>query len=107
MVFPRSDPYYSALMKLAECDYKYLPCADLIVFFSIQKELWRKHCAKRSRSMDKEDTFEKQCFLLQEPMLAASKKYAEDFNKKIIVFKIQDLPPSENAKKLAKLLNDF
>lgn len=105
--FPRNDPYYPALIKLAECDYKYLPCADLIVFFSIHKELWRKHCIKRGRNMDKENTFGNQCFLLQEPMLAASKKYVEDYNKKLLVFEVQDLPPLENAKILAKMLNDF
>lgn len=105
--FPRTDPYYPVVEKMAEYDYKYLPFADLVIFFRIQNNLWRNYCTKRGRNMDKEDTFEKQCFLLQEPMLAASQKYAEDFHKKLLIFEIQDLSPSENAKNLLRKLYNF
>lgn len=105
--YPKNDKYYSILQQLAEYDYNYLPFADLIVFFSIDRPLWDKRRIRRGRNMDHERAFESQCFSLQEPMMLACEKYANDFQKQIIYFEQSDLSPDQSAQKLIQLLDTF
>lgn len=105
--FPRDDNYYPVVKAMAEYDYRYLPLADIVVFFNIEHELWNKYCIRRGRNMDKEEKFEEQCFSLQDPMKNACELYSKDFQKKIIFFEQKDLSPIENAKRLKKILGTF
>lgn len=103
---PRDDAYYTIVEAMAKKDYERLPEADAVICFTISKPLWRHFLSKRGRDMDKELEFEKQCFSLQDPLIKACKKYAEDFGKTVLFFEQFDSSPFSAAQRLKNLLEE-
>lgn len=104
--FPRGDAYYSVAQQMAQLDYQYLPSADIVIFFKIKKGLWKRFCDTRGRNMDREHSFEEQCFLLQDPMQNACEIYGEDYKKNIIIFEVEKRTIEENATALYNIIKD-
>lgn len=104
---PRNDPYFSIVKSMAEQDYISLPNADVIIFFRVSEQIWNYFYKKRNRNMDQEEIFRKQCFSLQFPMIEACKKYADDYQKKLLIFDQEIVSPHESARKLKLLLEEL
>ena len=97
---PKNDEYYDIVNKMAKRDYEKLPNADIVLCFTVTKDIWRKFLSARSRAMDKEETFEKECFSLQQPMIDACKSYKEDYKKFVIYIEQENTSPFLVAEKL-------
>lgn len=104
---PRDDSYYSIVEAMAKKDYESLPEADLIICFTISESLWRQFLSHRGRNMDKELDFMRICFSLQEHMINACRKYANDYGKPVLFFKQINSSPLDVAQKLKDLIEDI
>lgn len=71
------DPYFPNFQQTAWLDYKYLPDADVVVVFKVQRADWTQMVVTRGRQLDVDskllDTFDMQGYFLE-----AAKRYVHD-----------------------------
>lgn len=102
---PVNDRYFNLVKEMALIDYTMLPNADLVLFFLISPEIWQSFLHNRNRNMDNEEQFKNECFALQEPMLKATEKYANDFKTSFLVIEQELSSPQNIAQKIVQRLN--
>ncbi len=104
---PHEDAYFDEIKAIACKDYRYLPNADIVLFVKLNRENWSQFLQKRNRRMDNEALFQKQCFSLQEPMLAACAQYAEEYQKKLLIVEQTGEDLQSITQRTLKLLEDI
>lgn len=104
-LFPPTDPYYRALLDVADLDSQLLPDADYLVFLSVTPLVWRYFLSTRNRAMDLEAAF-RESYSTQEPFLDASKEYAKRTGAHLIIIKQAIRQPKETAIEILRQLRE-
>lgn len=105
-LIPKNDPYYELTKEMVSSDYTNLPDADVVVAFKVDKDTWLDFLKLRGRSLDKEREFIDQCYLAQNSMIEATKKYCVEFDKVYIEIKQELSSPEFIGSKLIELLKN-
>lgn len=71
------DPYFPNFQQTAWLDYRYLPDADVIVIFQVEKADWEKMVLGRGRKLDKDSNL-LQMFAMQPYFAEAARRYEID-----------------------------
>lgn len=80
------DPYFHVTSQLAKIDREFLPDADVLVFFEVEKGIWERNLDLRGRAMDGEVEFRNRCFNMQKPFLDACIEYCGDTGAQLVRF---------------------
>ena len=84
-LIPSSDPYFGVIRQMAELDWKYLPDADCVVSFRVDRDAWQERLNKRNRQLDA-DSQVSNTFDTQELFLDAAEKYCTSRGISHVVF---------------------
>ena len=105
-LFNSNDLYYDEMISIALKDHKYLPNADIIIFFKIDESEWSKFIKIRNRNLDNDLEFKKS-FVLQEAMIDAVNHYCNETGCKLIIHN-QSFSASEiEAQKIVLILQNM
>ncbi len=101
----KHDPYYDLTVKMAKADIEYLPNADVIVFFKLNIDTWRRFLTFRNRTLDHHKQF-LESFPSQEAFEYAADKYCRDTGATFVKYEQRVSSPEEAAADISHLLRE-
>jgi len=104
-LFDQSDEYFDEMVRISKKDRQLLADADILIFFKLDEQMWKKFIDHRSRDMDQQAEFRKS-FRLQEVFLEVARAYAASTGCKLIIHEQTFGSAEKEAEKITKLINE-
>ena len=97
-LFDDDSAYYNSLKEIVKLDYENLPDADYLIFFDIERDVWKKFMVKRGRKLDENKDFINSFDGIKKMKEAVDeyKKYLEENKKKLKIIKVKQKYDSAN-----------
>lgn len=101
----KDDPYYNLTSEIAKADVKYLPNADVVVFFKLNIDTWRRFLNSRNRRLDRHPQF-LESFPSQEYFEYAADTYCSNTGATLIKYEQRFSSPDEAAADISQLFRE-